>query len=496
MHKFLPLRRTGKNKPAVNEVAYDLRAGMEPTIFVIFGITGNLAQRRLLPALYHLIKDDLLHKDAEIIGISRRSITADDIINEVELCVLESDKTCDPVALGAFKQRLRTFQLDPVNGADYDRLHQELNAIEASHGVCMNRLFYLSIPPQVYEPVIDNLGTHNLDKGCPHGNGQTRLLVEKPFGYDLASATELIAHTKRYFTEDQVYRIDHYLAKETAQNILVFRKHNPIFAAQWNNQHVAAINLFFHEQIGIAGRGEFYDNVGALRDVVQNHLLQLLALTTMELPTSLRESETMHRAKQQLLAAIPAVDVNKTPVVRGQYRGYQEEVKNVGSTTETYVKLQLSIDNKRWRGVPVTVSAGKSLKAKQVAVTVVFAEPGSTHSTNTLTFRIQPNEGIDVELGVKRPGFEDKIETVRMDFSYHGVFAEPEHPDAYERVLVDAMKGDHTLFATSREVLEAWRILQPVLESWELNTSNLLLYEPNSNGPVVVETRAGKTQQA
>lgn len=490
MRNFIPIKR--KDKLTAPEAYHDLRTGLEPTIFIIFGVTGNLAQRRLLPALYHLIKDNLLHKDTEIIGISRRPITANDIINEVELCVLETDKICDTETLAGFKQRLRTFQLDPVNESDYDRLRHELDNIEAKHGVCMNRVFYLSIPPQVYEPIIDNLGTQKLNTGCAHGTGKTRLLVEKPFGYDLASAHELIEHTRRFFSEEQVFRIDHYLAKETAQNILIFRKHNPIFSAQWDKQHITSLNLTFHEQIGIEGRGEFYDNVGALRDVVQNHLLQLLALATMELPTSLHDSNAMHRAKQQLLADIKVVDVNKAHVVRGQYRGYQEEVNNIGSTTETYVKLNLSIDNKRWQGVPITVSAGKALKAKQVAVTATFSERANDKNTNTLTFRIQPNEGIDVELGVKRPGFEDKIETVRMDFSYHGVFSEPDHPDAYERVLVDAIKGDHTLFATSSEVLEAWRILQPILTSWELDTSDLIVYEPNSNGPVAAEGGPGK----
>ena len=495
MRKFLTAKRTGRHRTATPETHSSSQVGAEPAIFIIFGVTGNLAQRRLLPALYHLIKDNLLHADTEIIGVSRRDISTADLINEVELCVLEADQTCDPVTLAAFKKRLRTFRLDPVNSADYDRLHHELDQIEAAHHTCMNRIFYLSIPPQVYEPVIDNLGARHLNEGCMHGKGQTRLLVEKPFGYDLTSARELIDHTKQYFSEEQVYRIDHYLAKETAQNILVFRERNPIFADQWNNQYVRAINLCFHEQIGIAGRGEFYDNVGALRDVVQNHLMQLLALTTMELPTSLHTSDAMHRAKQQLLASVKTVDVNKAPIVRGQYRGYSEEVGNVGSTTETYVKLQLGIDNKRWRGVPITISAGKSLKAKQVAVTVEFGQHGAA-TANTLTFRIQPNEGIDIELAVKRPGFDNKIETVRMDFSYHGAFAEPEHPDAYERVLVDAIKGDHTLFATSSEVLEAWRVLQPVLDAWGLDTTDIVVYEPNSDGPLPVSTATEKQQQA
>lgn len=459
----------------------DLRAGQEPTVFIIFGVTGNLARTRLLPALYHLLKDDLLHKDTVILGISRRELTAAELINEVELCVLESDKVCDPDVLGKFKDRLRTFQLDPVKAGDYQRLGRELNAIEQEKGMCMNRLYYLSIPPQVYEPVIENLGDSGLGKGCKHPDGQTRLLVEKPFGYDLRSATELIDATKRYFTEEQIFRIDHYLAKETVQNILVFRRHNPMFAELWSNRCVSDINLVFYEQIGINGRGEFYDNIGALRDVVQNHLMQLLTLATLELPKVLNDSIALHRAKEQLLASIRPADPRPDNVKRGQYQGYRDEVSKPRSTTETYASLSLAIDNKRWRGVSVHFSAGKALKAKRVALTMTF---GSGKDTNTLTFRIQPNEGIDVDVAAKRPGFDSAIEHVNLDFSYRGVFAEPEHPDAYERVLVDAIRGDHTLFATSREVLESWRILQPVLDAWELRSDDLVVYPRGVEDPL------------
>jgi len=481
-----PLRRTRSDSKSSYSAQKDAMQAPEPTTFIIFGVTGNLARTRLLPALYHLLKDNLLHKDTVIIGISRRELSADELINEVELCVLENDKACDPVVLQEFKQHLRTFRLDPLKATDYRRLGSELDSIETEKGMCMSRLFYLSIPPQVYEPVIENLGRSGLSKGCNHPGGQTRLLVEKPFGYDLSSATELIESTKRYFMEEQLFRIDHYLAKETVQNILVFRKHNPLFADLWSSRCVSAINLIFHEQIGINGRGEFYDNIGALRDVVQNHLMQLLTLATLELPASLHDSNALHRAKEQLLTSIKPVDLRTAGVQRGQYRGYRDEVSKPRSTTETFTSLSLAIDNKRWQGVPVHISAGKALKAKQVSLTMVFGSESA--GTNALTFRIQPNEGIDVEVAAKRPGFESAIERVHMDFSYRGVFAEPEHPDAYERVLVDAIKGDHTLFATSREVLESWRILQPILDAWEIRANDLFTYERGTDDPVVEST--------
>jgi glucose-6-phosphate 1-dehydrogenase len=451
----------------------------EPAIFVIFGITGDLAQRRLLPALYHLVKDKLLHEHTAIVGVSRKALSPDELLAKVELCVLEADNVCDPVALADFRQRLRMVQLDPNAPDDYDRLRTTLDGIEQAHGMCMNRLFYLSIPPHVYQPIIQNLGEHRLNIGCDHKRELSRLLVEKPFGYDLPSAEELIRNTAEHFTEEQVFRIDHYLAKETVQNILVFRKQNPIFMGLWDKTHIRSIEIDMSEQIGIEGRSEFYDSVGALRDVVQNHLLQLLALVTMELPKA-TDSATLHEAKQQLLSQVHPADPIKT--IRAQYAGYHEAVANPSSTTETYVRVSLTIDNERWQDVPVTITTGKALQNKRTAITMTFGEKDIA-AANKLVFRIQPNEGIAVELLVKRPGFDTKTEVVDMDFSYHGVFSEPEHPDAYERVLIDAIRGDHSLFATSEEVLAAWRILQPILTAWQQSSTDLRTYEQHSAGP-------------
>ena len=462
---------------------------LEPAIFVIFGITGDLAQRKLLPALYHLVKDDLLHEHTTILGISRRTVDIDKVINVMELCVLEADKVCDPAVLKKFRSRLQMLQLDPVNGDDYDKLLHTLDAIEDAHGMCMNRLYYLSIPPQVYAPVIQNFGLHGLHTGCKHHTAVARLLVEKPFGYDVTSAQELIDNTARYFSEEQIFRIDHYLAKETVQNILTFRRQNPIFASLWDHRHVSCIDLRLSEQIGVEGRSEFYDNVGALRDVVQNHLMQLLTLVTMELPADLHDSGALHAAKQQLLKSVDPVDIQKNGVMRAQYVGYRGEVGNPHSATETFVRLGVTIDNNRWHGVPVTITTGKSLHEKRTAITMTFAERPDQDTANTLTFRIQPDEGIDIDLRVKRPGFADSMESVRMDFSYQSVFAEPQHPDAYERVLVDAVRGDHSLFATSDEIMEAWRILQPVLDKWEQSDEDLATYMPGSDGPALGGTK-------
>lgn len=457
------------------------KESLEPAILVIFGITGDLAKRKLLPAIYHLLKDDLLHPNTQIIGLSRRHINKTDILKEVEVCILEEDSVCDPRVLHNFQSRLSMVQLDPVEPDHYKQLQDKLNEIEAEQGMCMNRLFYLAIPPQVYGPVIRNMGTNHLQDGCPHNKGESRILVEKPFGYDLVSAGHLINETTEFFREEQIFRIDHYLAKETAQNILTFRKRNPAFSAIWGKDHIESIEVLAYEKIGIEGRGEFYDNIGALRDIVQSHLLQLLTLTTMEVPEDIHNVRSLHSAKHELLSSIKPVDMSKSSVVRGQYIGYREEAQNPTSFTETYVALTLDIDNPRWQGVLIRLATGKALNAKHTTIRVKFGDDGGP--SNALTFRIQPNEGIDIDLVVKRPGFKTTLEKVKMDFSYHGVFGDQIHPDAYERVLVDAFRGDRSLCATGDEVLLSWRILQPILDAWNVSEDDLEFYKPGSEGP-------------
>lgn len=444
---------------------------MKPVIFVIFGITGDLAQRKLLPALYHLYHDGLLHPDTKIIGLSRRQISPDELLKNVELCVLESSNTCDPATLQLFRRNLHMLCFDPVNGDDYAHLSETLEAIDTKQGACLDRLLYLSIPPQVYGALIEHLGRAQIAHGCQHKKATTALLIEKPFGYDLASAEELIKRTNHYFQEEQIYRIDHYLAKETAQNILTFRSSNPLFLEIWNDRHISKIEVIAHEKIGIGSR-TFYDNVGALRDLMQSHLLQLCSLVTLEMPERLNES-TLHQAKQQLLNSILPVPSNQisTRARRAQYIGYREEVKNPDSITETYVSLDLHIDTPRWQNTEVTLTTGKRMATKTTLIHIDF---GRGDTTNTLTFRLQPDEGIAITLQVKQPGLTNAIEPALLDYDY----AHASHPDAYERVLLDACRGDHMLFASSAEVLASWRILQPVLDYWQNNSDDLELYEP------------------
>jgi glucose-6-phosphate 1-dehydrogenase len=344
-------------------------------------------------------------------------------------------------------------------------------------------LYYLSIPPRAYHPVIQLLGENGLNQSCQHNQADTRLLVEKPFGYDLASAEQLIAETSRHFKEEQIYRIDHYMAKETVQNILTFRFENPIFEALWNRDHIASIEISAKEKISIEGRAAFYEPLGALRDFVQSHLIQILGIVTMDQPAVL-DSEHIHANKQAALEQVETVPAGKITerVTRGQYRGYTDEVKNPGSKTETFAAVTVFIDNDRWQGVPVKLLTGKALDERKTEVKVAFRGAGAD-ATNQLRFRIQPNEGIELDLVTKKPGFAYETQNTAMDFSYQNDFNNDGHPNAYERVLVDAVRGDHTLFATSQEILASWRILQPVIEAWETGASDLKIYEPGSGGP-------------
>lgn len=457
--------------------------GLEPTILVIFGITGDLAQRKLLPALYHLVKDGLLHPKTLIVGASRRRIATKDILAKIRPCILEKDGQCDEDALKRLAKMFSIYTMDVTDGQDYAKFLAHLNALEDTHGVCMNRLYYLSIPPQIFAPIVRHLGEQGLNASCQHGVATTRLLVEKPFGYDLGSAQELIAETAKHFDESQLFRIDHYLAKETAQNILAFRFENPLFQAVWNRSHIRSIDIVALEKIDIEGRASFYNNVGALRDLIQSHLLQLMALVTMERPADM-SSSAIHHAKLQLFQAVQTVPASQLHerALRAQYDGFRDEVADPHSITETFAALKLFIENERWQGVPVRLQTGKALAHKETSITLTFGAEGDKQ-TNAFTFNIQPDEGIGIKLLVKRPGFERELDEAAMDFRYSRRYETHSHPDAYERVLVDAVRGDHTLFATSDEIIATWRVVEPVIQAWSQSAADLHPYQKGSAGP-------------
>ena len=452
----------------------------KPLVLVIFGITGDLAQRKLLPALYQLAKAGDLPEQLHIVGISRRDVSKDEVYAQLASFVAEPDYNRD------IEQRLKDHsemrQMDLLNEQAYHELLEHLQQLETADEAGASRLYYLSIPSQAFTPIIRLLGAtgHN----APLSNGDApRLLIEKPFGYDLTSAKELVYALDEHFGEDQIYRIDHYVAKETVQNILTFRFQNPLFESVWNNQHISKIEVVAREQLDIEGRANFYEQTGALRDLIQSHLLQLLAITTMNRPDR-QESEEIHIEKLRLLEDVRPIapDMVDKKALRGQYAGYRNEVNNQDSITETYARLELTIDNDRWRGVPIILETGKALNEKRTAISVCF-QPSGSDEKNELVFRIQPQEGITLRLRTKQPGITNVTEDADMDFDYTRSFNQ-RPAEAYERVIVDAIRGDQTLFSSAAEVIRTWEIIETVLEHWLRNGEGLVFYQKGSSGPV------------
>lgn len=456
-------------------------APQQPLVLVIFGITGDLAQRKLLPALFHLAKNGDLSLATHIIGVSRREVDRETVYEQLAQFVGDD---YDPATATWLADRTEMRQMDIQVQDDYQALLHRIRVVEGELGHGASRLYYLSVPPQAMSDIVHRLGQAGHNEPLKGGD-LPRLLVEKPFGYDYESARALIAVTGEHFHEDQIYRIDHYLAKETVQNMLTFRFQNPLFQAVWSGKHIEYVSVVAHEKIGIEGRAAFYEQTGALRDLVQSHLLQLLAVATMEKPVEFTSS-AIHTQKLALLRdikPIPAREVSER-TVRGQYTGYREEVGNPHSTVETFARLELIIDNETWQGVPVSIETGKALAEKLTEVTVCFKQSDPhTGARNKLIFRIQPTEGITVRLQAKQPGITSQTQVVDMDFDYMRSFTH-RPAEAYERVIVDAIRGDQTLFASSDEVLTSWRILENVLAAWSHDAEGLVRYEQGSPGPV------------
>lgn len=381
------------------------------------------------------------------------------------------------------QRKTDVIQMDLLDSAAYVNLLDRLQTIEDSLGEGASRLYYLSIPSQAFTPIIRLLGETGHNAPLAGGQDAPRLLIEKPFGYDLASAKELIQVVDEHFGEGQIYRIDHYVAKETVQNILTFRFQNPLFESIWDNQHIDHISVVAHEKIGIEGRATFYEQTGALRDLIQSHLLQLLAITTMAKPARL-ENDEIHAEKLKLLQAVVPITPDKvtSETVRGQYEGYRQEVANPHSLIETYAKLQLQIDNDQWRGVQLTLETGKALAEKLTEISICFKQSSdSEQEKNKLIFRIQPKEGITLRLQTKRPGIQNYTDSADMNFDYAHSFNE-RPAEAYERVIVDAIRGDQTLFASAAEVMRSWEIIENVLEQWSHSDEGLNIYHAGSSG--------------
>jgi len=463
----------------------------------VFGASGDLAARKLYPALAGLARDGMLPERFALVGTARSKMSDDDFRERLrESAPVASDRWTDIVA------RARYVAGDYDDPATYQRLAGTLDDLERDRGGDGNRLFYLAAVPAVFAEVITALGTFGRAATAPD-RGWTRVVIEKPFGHDLESAKALDELCHRYFDESEIYRIDHYLGKETVQNLLALRFANAIFEPIWNRRYVDHVQITVAEQLGVEGRAGFYETAGALRDIVQNHLMQVIALTGMEPPASV-EPKGIRDEKVKVIQAIEVMDAGRVAqdVVRGQYTagaidggdvpGYREEPGVApDSQTETFVAMKLSIDNWRWAGVPFYIRTGKRLAERVTEVSMQFhavphlpfapAAARGLHP-NSLVLRIQPDEGICLEFGAKVPGQGFTVSSVAMNFNYAESFEEQPH-DGYERLLLDALIGDPTLFIRTDEAESAWRVCQPVVDAWAEGIDTLARYPAGSWGP-------------
>src|SRR5215217_894115 len=494
--------RTRSRPVAVVQQENPLVEGLErlpvhPTTLVIFGGTGDLAHRKLLPAIYNLAHEGALPEGFNLIGVSRSEMSDDDY-REMALQSIKthSRRAPDEQVLEKLLESVRyvagTFDEDSV----FERLEQELGKFDEEAGIAFNRIFYLSTAPNFFALIVKKLGDHRLHK---HPEADVRVVIEKPFGARLAEAKALNRQLLSVLHESQVFRIDHYLGKETVQNMLAFRFANGMFEPIWNRNFIDFVQITAAEDIGIGRRAGYYDSAGALRDLVQNHMLQLLSLLCMEPPVTFDADEVRDEKVKVLHAVAPPPP---DAVVRARYTagmaegkeavGYlEEEGVPPDSRTETYVALRLEVDNWRWAGVPIYVRTGKRLARKitEIAVTlkpvphVAFEAVGSVGvQPNQIIMTLQPNEGVSISLGAKIPGTRMRIRPVNMEFLYGTSFLS-QSPEAYERLILDAMRGDATLFTRNDEVEAQWRIIDPNLESWRNGEPPLREYAAGTAGP-------------
>jgi len=476
----------------------------EPCVLIIFGATGDLTARRLVPALYNVAYEGLLPSHFACVGFARREKSHEQFREEMLTAINthSRNKPVDEHVWDSFSEQIFYHRSEFDNDEGYERFAKQLEELDARFGTKGNRIYYLSTPPSHFGTIVRKLHKHNLLYDKSNTTKFSRVVIEKPFGRDLPTAIDLQQQMKDVLDESQIFRIDHWLGKETVQNILVMRFANSIFESLWNKTHIDHIQISVSEDIGVGTRGKFFEEAGTLRDIVQNHMMQLLSLVAMEPPINLT-ANAIRDEKVKVLSSIrpiPGRQINQH-AVRGQYGpgfvgghdvlGYrQEEFVSPNSSVETYVALKLFIDNWRWEGVPFFLRTGRRLPKRSTEIAIFFKEPPGVlfnatvpNAPNTLVIRIQPDEGISLKISSKVPGSGLLIQPVKLDFKYSSHFG-ISPPEAYERLLCDCMLGDPTLFARQDEVLASWRLLNPIINYWqEKQPSNFPNYAAGSWGP-------------
>ncbi|HBB57014.1 TPA: glucose-6-phosphate dehydrogenase [Patescibacteria group bacterium] len=464
-----------------------------PTAIVIFGGTGDLSKKKLLPALFHLYIEGFLPEVFRVIGISRKELSDENYRKLVEEAIVAKGHEHGKELIGKFLENIYYKKGCSGESCTYEDLSYLLLKLDAEAGMCMNKLFYLSVPPSSYGDIFKHLSASGLNTPCGgEGAGWARVLVEKPFGENLETAKALDSQLTAFFKEEQIFRIDHYLAKDAVQNLLAFRFSNLLFEDSWHNGDIEKVHIKLYENFGIEGRGSFYDESGALRDVGQNHMLQILALIAME-NQGVFEPENIIKERAKVFQALKIYSQEEAAVnsVRAQYKGYLDtEGVLKDSKTETYFLVKAFIENERWKGVPFYLESGKALGESKVEIVVEFkaaphcvcGDEDSHNHKNILTLSIQPKQAVEMKFWVKKPGMAFKLEEQSLKFEY-----EKEKngngqninrlPDAYEKVLYDCIAGDRTLFATSGEVEAAWKFIDPIIMTWKRGSPELDFYE-------------------
>ncbi|MBI4088341.1 glucose-6-phosphate dehydrogenase [Candidatus Kaiserbacteria bacterium] len=461
-----------------------------PTIFVAFGATGDLMRRKVLPALYYSYKHGELPAMFTVIGFSRREWSDDEFRTYVRGVLEEHadtsmrDDELEPF-LKLFKFQKGTFE----NPKSYEELKKTFDACDAAWKVCSNKLFYLSAAPEYYDVILNELHSSGLTDPCDPEEGWTRVIVEKPFGMDSTTAKKLDELLGKLFKERQIYRIDHYLAKEMLQNILTFRFSNNLFEIPWGKSLIESIRIRVLEKIGVEKRGAFYDSVGALRDVGQNHLLQMLALVTMDHPETF-DAEIIQKKRAKILEAliVPAEKEIVRTTFRAQYEGYRD-IAGVapGSETETYFKVKALLNHPRWESVPIVMESGKRLGEPLKEIVVTFRHPapclcppGQPHHKNEVIFRMEPKEEILIEFWTKKPGFSFTTERREFNYMLRDTSVHIPYVEEYAKLLLDCIRGDQTLFTSTEEIRAMWRYVDPILAAWRKDAVPLAIYVPDT----------------